>query len=98
VVLPTITKWKDLMLNVTMVSEKASLEPISLSRLSTIKKEIFNDYITKGRGDKFSQCSKCKMLKCLQDAHTIGTESYATHQLNYFKHVNMQEAHRKFCT
>jgi hypothetical protein len=24
----------------------------------------------------------------------MGTESYATHQLNYFKHVNMQEAHR----
>ena len=24
----------------------------------------------------------------------MGTESYPTHQLNYFKHVNMQEAHR----
>ena len=24
----------------------------------------------------------------------MGTESYAAHQLNYFKHVNMQEAHR----
>ena len=24
----------------------------------------------------------------------MGTKSYAIHQLNYFKHVNMQEAHR----
>ena len=24
----------------------------------------------------------------------MGTESFTAHQLNYFKHVNMQEAHR----
>ena len=35
-----------------------------------------------------------KKFKRLRDAHTVGTNSYATYQLNYFKHVNMQKAHR----
>ena len=65
-----------------------------LSILSAIKKAYFSKYITKRRDDKFSQYSSCKKLKRLWDAHTMGTESYVAHQLNYFKHVNTQEAHR----
>jgi hypothetical protein len=93
-VLPTGTKWKDILLDVNAVGEKVGLEPISLSKLSAIKKAKFSEYITKRRGDKFARCSNCEKLKRLRDAHTMGTESYAAHQLNYFKHVNMQEAHR----
>jgi hypothetical protein len=93
-VLPTGTKWKDILLDVNAVGEKAGLEPISLSKLSAIKKANFSEYITKRRGDKFARCSNCEKLKRLRDAHTMGTESYIAHQLNYFKHVNMQEAHR----
>lgn len=33
-------------------------------------------------------------IEALHYAHTIGTKSYATHRLNYFKDVNIQEAHR----
>jgi hypothetical protein len=54
----------------------------------------FSEYITERRGDKFARCSNCEKLKRLRDAHTMGTDSYVGHQLNYFKHVNMQEAHR----
>jgi hypothetical protein len=93
-VLPTGTKWKDILLDVNAVGEKVGLQPISLSKLSAIKKTNFSEYITKRRGDKFARCSNCEKLKRLRDAHTMGTESYAAHQLNYFKHVNMQEAHR----
>jgi hypothetical protein len=93
-VLPIGTKWKDILLDVNAVGEKAGLEPISLSKLSAIKKANFSEYITKRRGDKFARCSNCEKLKRLRDAHTMGTESYMAHQLNYFKHVNMQEAHR----
>ena len=93
-VLPTGTKWKDILLDVNAVGEKVGLHPISLSKLSAIKKSNFSEYITKRRGDKFARCSNCEKLKRLRDAHTMGTESYAAHQLNYFKHVNMQEAHR----
>ena len=93
-VLPTGTKWKDILLDVNAVGEKAGLQPISLSKLSAIKKANFSEYITKRRGDKFARCSNCEKLKRLRDAHTMGTESYIAHQLNYFKHVNMQEAHR----
>jgi hypothetical protein len=93
-VLPTGTKWKDILLDVNAVGEKIGLEPISSSKLSAIKKANFSEYITKRRGDKFARCSNCEKLKRLRDAHTMGTESFAVHQLNYFKHVNMQEAHR----
>ena len=86
-VLNTCTKWKDILLDVNVVDEKVGLEPISLSKLSIIKKANFSEYITKRRGDKFARCSNCEKLKRLCDAHTMGTESYIAHQLNYFKHV-----------
>ena len=92
-ILPTCTKWKDNLLDVNVVGEKVSLQSISLSKLSAIKKTNFSKYITKRRGDKCTRCCNCENLKRLRDAHTMGTESYAAHQLNYFKHVNMQEAH-----
>ena len=57
------------------------------------KRTSFKDYIIKRNGNKIAQCSKCEMLKCFWDAHATGTESYAMRQLDYFKHVNMQEAH-----
>ena len=81
-------------MDVNAVGEKAGLESISLSKLSTIKKASFSKYIIKRRGDKFARCSNCEKLKCLWDAHTLEIESYIAHQLNYFKYVNMQEAHR----
>ena len=79
------------MLDVIAVGEKIDLETISLPKFSVIKKENLNDYIAKIHGDKFAWCSKCKTLKHLHDVHTIETKSYATYQLHYFKHVNMQE-------
>ena len=92
-ILPTCIKWKDILLDVNAVGEKVGLEPISLSKLSAIKKANFSEYITKKRGNKFTRCSNCEKLKCLRDAYTMGTESYAAHQLNYFKHINMQETY-----
>ena len=92
-VLPTRTKWKKILLDVNAVGKKASLELILLWKLSAIKNAFFREYIIKKQGNKYAQCSNCKKLKCLRDAHTMGTKSYASHQLNYFKHVNMQEAH-----
>lgn len=83
-------KWNDLLLDVNAVG----LEIISLSKLSMIKKTKFNNYIMKGHSDKYDWCSKCETLKCLWDALTIMTKSYIAHQLNYFKYVNMQDAHR----
>lgn len=91
--LPTWTKWKDPLMDVSMVGKKVGLEPILLSKSKTIVKEHISNYITKRQGDKFEWCSKCKILKHLRDAHKIGTKSYVAHQLNYFNHVHMQEAH-----
>jgi len=93
-VLLTCTKWKEILLDVNAVGEKVGLQPISLSKLSAIKKTNFSEYITKRRGNKFAQCSNCQKLKRFRDAHIMGTESYVAHQLNYFKHINMQETHR----
>ena len=59
-VLPRETKWKDLLLDVNAVGKKASLEPILLSKLSTLKKTNFNNYIPKRSGNNFAWCSKCK--------------------------------------
>lgn len=44
-------KLKDFFLDVNKVGEKVSLEPISLSKLATIEKAYFNDYIIKKQGD-----------------------------------------------
>ena len=46
-VLPTCTKWKDIMLDVNVVDKKAGLKPLSLSKLNAIKKTKFSQYITK---------------------------------------------------
>jgi hypothetical protein len=46
-VLPTCTKWKDMLLDVNAVGEKVGLQPISLSNLNAIKKANFSKYITK---------------------------------------------------
>jgi hypothetical protein len=69
-VLPTGTKWKDILLDVNAVGEKVGLQPISLSHLSqssnqAIKKAKFSEYITKRRGDKFARCFNCEKLKRL---------------------------------
>ena len=92
-VLPIGTKWKDILLDVNAVGEKASLEPIFLSKLSAIMKTNFSEYMTKRQSDKIVWCSNCEKMKRLQDAHTMGTESYVAYKFNYFKHVNMQDAH-----
>ena len=84
-ILPMRTKWKDLLVDVNVLGEKASLEPILLSKLSMIMKTNFNNYMTYRHGDKFAQCSKCNTLERLWNAHTIETKSYVTHQLNHFK-------------
>ena len=63
-VLPTWTKWKDILLDVNFVGKKVGLEPILLSKLSATKKN--SKYITKKRGDEFTQVKK---VKCLCNAH-----------------------------
>ena len=94
-VLPTGTKWKNILMDVNEVGEKAGCGPISLSKLSVIKKLQFAEYITKRPGDKFARCSACEKYKGLRDAHPIGTESHNRHQRKYIEHVNNQEAHRQ---
>ena len=44
-VLLTGTKWKDILLDINVVGEKAGLNLISLSKLSAIKKTNFSKYI-----------------------------------------------------
>jgi hypothetical protein len=41
---------KNILLDVNTVGEKVGLQPISLSKLSAIKKTNFSEYITKRRG------------------------------------------------
>ena len=93
-VLPTGTKWKDILVDVNDVGVRVGCGQISLSKLSVIKKQQFGEYITKKAGDKFARCSKCIRHKLLRDAHPVGSDPYNAHQQNYMNHVNMQEAHR----
>ena len=94
-VLPTGTKWKNILKDVNEVGDKAGCGPISLSKLSVIKNLQFAEYITKRPGDKFARCTTCEKYKGLRDAHPIGTESHSRHQRKYIEHVNNQEAHRQ---
>ena len=94
-VLPTGTKWKNILMDVNEVGENVGCGPISLSKLSVIKNQQFAEYITKRPGDKFARCSACEKYKGLRDAHPIGTESHNRHQRKYIEHVNNQEAHRQ---
>lgn len=62
--IPMGTKWKDLLLDVNADGEKVDLEPISLSKLSAIKKANLNNF-TERHNAKFAWYSKCEILKCL---------------------------------
>jgi hypothetical protein len=86
-VLPTGTKWKNILMDVNEVGENAGCGPISLSKLSVIKNQQFAEYITKRPGDKFARCCTCGKYKGLRDAHPIGTESHNRHQRKYIEHV-----------
>ena len=94
-VLPTGTKWKNILTDINEVGCIAGCGPISLSKLSVIKNQQFAEYILKRPGDKFARCTACEKYKGLRDAHPIGTESHTRHQAKYIEHVNNQEAHRQ---
>ena len=94
-VLPTGTKWKNILTDINEVGRIAGCGPISLSKLSVIKNQQFAEYILKRPGDKFARCTTCEKYKGLRDAHPIGTESHTRHQAKYIEHVNNQEAHRQ---
>jgi hypothetical protein len=94
-VLPTGTKWKNILTDINEVGRIAGCGPISLSKLSVIKNQQFAEYILKRPGDKFARCTACEKYKGLRDAHPIGTESHTRHQRKYIEHVNNQEAHRQ---
>jgi hypothetical protein len=94
-VLPTGTKWKNILTDINEVGRIAGCEPISLSKLSVIKNQQFAEYILKRPGDKFARCTTCEKYKGLRDAHPIGTESHTIHHTKYIEHVNNQEAHRQ---
>ena len=94
-VLPTGTKWKNILTDINEVGRKTGCGPISLSKLSVIKNQQFAEYILKRPGDKFARCTTCEKYKGLRDAHPIGTESHTRHQTKYIEHVNNQEAHRQ---
>jgi uncharacterized C2H2 Zn-finger protein len=94
-VLPTGTKWKNILVDINEVGEKVGCGLILLSKLSVIKNQQFAEYITKRLGNKFARCFTCEKYKDLRDAHPIGTESYTRHQQKYIEHVNNQEAHRQ---
>jgi hypothetical protein len=94
-VLPTGTKWKNILTDINEVGRRAGCGPISSSKLSVIKNQQFAEYILKRPGDKFARCTTCEKYKGLRDAHPIGTESHTRHQAKYIEHVNNQEAHRQ---
>jgi hypothetical protein len=94
-VLPTGTKWKNILTDINDVGDKTGCVPISLSKLSVIKNQQFAEYILKRPGDKFARCTTCEKYKGLRDAHPIGTESHTRHQRKYIEHVNNQDAHRQ---
>ena len=75
-------------MDVNEVGEKTGCGPISLSKLSVIKNQEFEEYITNRLTDKFARCSACEKYKGLRDAHPIGTESHSGHQRKYIEHVN----------
>ena len=79
-VLPTETKWNNILINVNEVGEKAGCGLISTSKLSVINNQQFAKYIMKRLGDKFARCSACEKYKGLQDAHSIGAKSHNKHQ------------------
>jgi hypothetical protein len=54
-VLPTWTKWKNILMDVNEVGEKTGCGPISLSKLNVIKNQQFAEYITKRHEDKFAR-------------------------------------------
>ena len=75
---PTRMKWKDLLLDVNVIGEKDGLSHFFENW--AIKKTNFNDYIIKNAVTSLLQCSKCKTLKRLQDAHTL--------KLSLMLHIN----------
>jgi uncharacterized C2H2 Zn-finger protein len=93
-VLPTGTKWKNILTDINDVGRIAGCDPIFLSKLSVIKNQQFAEYILKRPGDKFARCTTCEKYKGLRDTHPIGTESHKKHQSKYIEHVNNQEAYR----
>ena len=94
-VLPTGTKWKNILKDINEVGRKAGCGPVSLSKLNVIKNQQFAEYILKRPGDKFARCTACEKYKGLQDAHPIVTESHPRHQRKYIEPVNNQEAHHQ---
>ena len=52
-VLPTGTKWKNILTDINEVGRIAGCGSISLSKLSVIKNQQFAEYILKRPGDKF---------------------------------------------
>ena len=92
-VLPTGTKWNNMLLDINEIGENAGCGLVSLSKLSVIKNQQFAEYITKRLGNKFARCYTCEKYKDLQDAYPIEIESHNRHQQKYIEHVNNQEAH-----
>ena len=94
-VLPTGTKWKNILTDINEVGRIAGCGPISSSKLSVIKNQQFAEYILNRLGDKFARCTTCEKYKGLRDAHPIGTESHIRHKTKYIEHVNNQKTHRQ---
>ena len=90
-ILPTCTKWKDILLDINAVGNKPDLEPILLSKLSAIKKASCSEYIIKIRGNKFARCSNCEKLKRLRD---VGYRILCCISIELFQACEMQETHR----
>ena len=59
-VLPTSTKWKNILTYINKVGGIVGCGPISLSKLSVIKNQQFAEYILKKPGDKFTTCTTCE--------------------------------------
>ena len=93
--LPTGTKWKNILTDINEVGRMAGCGSISLSKLNVIKNQQFVEYILKRHGDKFARCTTCEKYKGLRDAHPIGTKSHTKHQTKYIEYVNNQEVHRQ---
>jgi hypothetical protein len=64
-VLPTGTKWKNILTDINDVGRIAGCVPISLSKLNVIKNQQFAEYILKRLGDKFARCTTCEKYKGL---------------------------------
>lgn len=88
-------KWKNILVDVKDVAQKAFCGSISLSMLNVIKNQQFTEYIIKRLGDKCACCIACEKNKAFETPIESARKSHSTHQRKYIEHVDNHEAHHQ---